>query len=205
MYIDMMAALEIYYYMIAVDGVVNQPEMEKFMEIVIEMAKEDDDSILDDKEEFEEFKEDIDESIKEWNQQLEKAIDEEEYFDVIKERIDEIVSDNVYDRPAYFGTSIAASALLWNLMSIAESDKEYSLVEQKLIRYVVRKLNIDKDIYLEMENTMKSIQDINKEVNWLKTSNKPYAIIESNINKLSERQKVIFDSVKELITEDREV
>ncbi len=163
MYIEKEAAFEIHYYMIAVDGVVNQSEMDKFMEIAIEIANDDALTILDDKD-IDEYREKLDALIKKWNHQLEKAIDEEEYFEVIKERIDEIARDCVYDWPYY--DSIEASVVLWNLMSIATSDKEYSSVEQKLVRYVVRKLNIDKAIYLEMENAMRAIQDIDKEFNF---------------------------------------
>lgn len=196
MYIDDEAAIEIYYYMIAVDGEVKQAEMEKYIEI----AKETLDFSSDEKDEEDEFREALDdEFIKEYNERLERAIDEEEYFEVIKERIDELASDSVRK---WHG--IEASRLLWNLLSIAASDKEYSTIEQKLIRYIVRKLNIDKSIYLEMENAMKAIQDINREADLLKRSNKSYAAIESMIKMLSERQKVIFDSVKELIADSRE-
>ena len=70
---------------------------------------------------------------------------------------------------------------------------------------MVRKFQVDKTIYLEMENAMSAIQEISKEIDWLKQSNKPYTLIESMIGTLSERQKVIFDSVKVLIADSREV
>lgn len=199
MYIDDEAAIEIYYYMIAVDGEVRQAEMEKYVEI----AKETLDFDSNEKDEENEFREALDdEFIKKYNERLERAIDEEEHFEIIKERIDELASKSVWEWDSY--GSIEVSRLLWNLLSIAASDKEYSAIEQKLIRYIVRKLNIDKNIYLEMENAMKAIQDVNRETDLLKQSNKSYAAIESMINVLSERQNVIFGSVKELIADDRE-
>ncbi len=197
MYIENEAALEIYYYMIAVDGEVKQVEMDKFIAIL----KESDDSISD--MEKDEIKEELDEFIEICNQRLETAIDEDEYFEVIKERIDEIKDESVREWFTY--DCIEATGLIWNLMSIAVSDKEYSEIEKKLIRYMVRKFQVDKTIYLEMENAMSAIQEISKEIDWLKQSNKPYTLIESVIGTLSERQKVIFDSVKVLIADSREV
>lgn len=197
MYIDNEAALEIYYYMIAVDGEVKQAEMDKFIAII----KESNDSISDMGKE--EIREELDEFVEMCNQRLETAIDEDEYFEVIKERIDEIKDESARDWSSY--DSIEASGLIWNLLSIAVSDKEYSEVEKKLIRYMVRKFQVDKTVYLEMENAMKAIQDINKEIDFLKQSDKPYTLIESMIGTLSERQKVIFDSVKVLITDNMEV
>lgn len=197
MYIDNGAALEIYYYMIAVDGEVKQAEMDKFIAII----KESNDSISDMGKE--EIREELDEFVEMCNQRLETAIDEDEYFEVIKERIDEIKDESARDWSSY--DSIEASGLIWNLLSIAVSDKEYSEVEKKLIRYMVRKFQVDKTVYLEMENAMKAIQDISKEIDFLKQSDKPYTLIESMIGTLSERQKVIFDSVKVLITDNMEV
>lgn len=197
MYIEEGAALEIYYYMIAVDGEVKQAEMDKFIAIL----KESNDSISDMGKE--EIREELDEFIEMCNQRLETAIDEDEYFEVIKERIDEMMDESVTEWASY--DSIEASGLIWNLLCIAASDKEYSSEEQKLIRYLVRKLKIDKDVYMEMENAMKAIQDISEEIDYLKRSDKPYMMTESMIGTLSERQTVIFDSVKVLITDNREV
>lgn len=197
MYIEEWAALEIYYYMIAVDGEVKQAEMDKFIAIL----KESDDSISDMGKE--EIREELDKFVEMCNQRLETAIDEDEYFEVIKERIDEMMDESVRDWSSY--DSIEASGLIWNLLCIAASDKEYSEIEKKLIRYIVRKFQVDKTVYLEMENAMKAIQDISKEIDYLKRSDKPYMMIESMIGTLSERQTVIFDSVKVLITDNREV
>lgn len=197
MYIKEWAALEIYYYMIAVDGEVKQVEMDKFIAIL----KESDDSISDMGKEA--IREELDKFVEMCNQRLETAIDEDEYFEIIKERIDEMMDEAVRDWSSY--DSIEASGLIWNLLCIAASDKEYSEIEKKLIRYIVRKFQVDKTVYLEMENAMKAIQDISKEIDYLKRSDKPYMMIESMIGTLSERQTVIFESVKVLITDNREV
>lgn len=122
MYIKEWAALEIYYYMIAVDGEVKQVEMDKFIAIL----KESDDSNSDMGKEA--IREDLDKFVEMCNQRLETAIDEDEYFEIIKERIDEMMDEAVRDWSSY--DSIEASGLIWNLLCIAASDKEYSEIEK---------------------------------------------------------------------------
>ena len=85
-------------------------------------------------------------------------------------------------------------------MSIAYSDESYDEVERKLIKYIVRKLGIDKAVFLEMESSMLTMLDIEKEIAWIKTTDRPYLTIEARINELTKRKTVIFDSVKDLIT-----
>lgn len=199
MYIRKRDAVKFYYYLIAVDGEVRQSELEKFEEI----GKETDISFMNYKEEV----------IKECNRQIEKVIDEDEYFEVIKEGIDETLGEeedfyrkySSYDR-------IEASLILWNLLSIAVSDKEYAPEEQKLIRYMVRKMGIEKDIYLEMENAIKTIQDIDHTITLLSNRDKGFVIkgnhleiYSSEIGKIvkefTERRDVIFNSMKEMIAD----
>lgn len=199
MYIKQRDAVKIYYYMIAADGEIKKPEMEKFMEI----GKQTDDSFLNYSEEV----------IAECKRQLEKVIDEDEYFEVIKEGIDEIFAeDDDYHRRNLTYGRIAASQILWNLLCIATSDKEYSSEEQKLIRYLVRKLDIDKDVYLEMENAMKAIQNIDHTIAMLSDRDRGFvmkgnhyeiysSVIGETVKQYIERRDIIFNSVKELIAD----
>ena len=85
-------------------------------------------------------------------------------------------------------------------MTIAYSDESYDETERKLLKYIVRKLQIDKAVFLEMESSILTILDIEKEISWIKTTDRPYLTIEARVNELTKRQAVIFDSVKDLIT-----
>lgn len=85
-------------------------------------------------------------------------------------------------------------------MTIAYSDESYDETERKLLKYIVRKLQIDKAVFLEMESSILTILDIEKEIAWIKTTDRPYLTIEARVNELAKRQAVIFDSVKDLIT-----
>ena len=82
----------------------------------------------------------------------------------------------------------------------AYSDESYDETERKLLKYIVRKLQIDKAVFLEMESSILTILDIEKEIAWIKTTDRPYLTIEARVNELTRRQAVIFDSVKDLIT-----
>lgn len=51
-----------------------------------------------------------------------------------------------------------------------------------------------------MESSILTILDIEKEIAWIKTTDRPYLTIEARINELAKRQAAIFDTVKDLIT-----
>lgn len=97
-------------------------------------------------------------------------------------------------------TFITPKLLVWDLLTIAYSDESYDETERKLLKYIVRKLQIDKAVFLEMESSILTILDIEKEIAWIKTTDRPYLTIEARVNELTKRQAVIFDSVKDLIT-----
>lgn len=175
-------ALQIVYYLMAADGTVYHNEEEKFDAIGAEL----DPNFADSKPAI----------IKDCQAQLENVIDPEDYYDVLQDGVEEALlsSSETAD------TFITPKLLLWNLLSIAYSDESYDEVERKLIKYIVRKLGIDKAVFLEMESSMLTMLDIEKEIAWIKTTDRPYLTIEARINELTRRKTVIFDSVKDLIT-----
>ena len=65
---------------------------------------------------------------------------------------------------------------------------------------MVRKLNIPKDIFLEMESSLLTIRDIEREMDWIKTTDRPYLAIEKQIKELDKRREDILGAVKALIT-----
>ena len=46
-------------------------------------------------------------------------------------------------------TYITPKLLVWDLLTIAYSDESYDETERKLLKYIVRKLQIDKAVFLE--------------------------------------------------------
>lgn len=174
-------ALKIIYYVMASDRVINKDEEDKFNEIG---------NALDPN-----FAENRDSIISECKDQLSKKIDDADYYDVIQDGIQDalISSMNV------IGTPITPKLLLWDLLTIAYSDNRYDEVERKLLKYIVRKCDVDKSVFIEMESSLLTLMDIEKELTWIKTTDRPYLQIEAIVNELADRKNVIFESVKDLI------
>lgn len=175
-------ALQIIYYLMAADGAVSHSEEETFDAIGAELDPN-----------FSASKPAI---IKNCQAKLENIIDPEDYYDVLQDGVeDAILSSNVAA-----DTFITPKLLVWDLLTIAYSDESYDERERKLLKYIVRKLGVDKAVFLEMESSMLTILDIEKEIAWIKTTDQPYLTIEARINELTKRKAVIFESVKDLIT-----
>ena len=68
------------------------------------------------------------------------------------------------------------------------------------MKYIVRKLAIGKDVFLEMENSILTMMDLENELHWIKTTDRPYLTIEMMVNEIADRKNVIFESIKDLIS-----
>lgn len=174
-------ALCIIYYLMAADGTIVDSEEEKFDAIGADLDPE-----------FADNKASI---INTCQMQLDKIIDPEDHYDVLQEGVEAAIADTQNATESI----ITPKLLVWNLLTVAYSDESYDDVERKLIKYIVRKLNIDKAVFLEMESSMLTMLDIEKEIAWNKTTNRPYLTIEERINELEKRKAAIFDSIKDLI------
>ena len=51
-----------------------------------------------------------------------------------------------------------------------------------------------------MENSLVAMMDLERELNWIKTTDKPYLTIETMVKELENRKRIIFESVKDMIT-----
>ena len=175
-------SIKIIYYLMAADGEIFHSEEEKFDSI----GKELDPTFKDNREQI----------IKECQQQLDKVIDPEDYYDTLQDGVEEALTHSRQTADTF----ITPKLLVWDLLTIAFSDESYDENERKLIKYIVRKTGIDKAVFLEMESSIMTLVDIENELNWIKTTDKPYLVIEAMVNELADRKAVIFDSVKDLIS-----
>ena len=175
-------AIKIIYFLMSVDGKILHSEEDKFDSICEEL---DPDSTVD--------KERI---IDECKAQMDKVIDIDDLYDVVQDGVEEAVlsSENTVYAP------VLPKLILWDLLTVAYSDEDYDESERKLIKYYVRKTNINKSIFLEMENSILTLMDLEKELDWIKTTDRQYQIIQKTVDELELRRKVILDSVKDLIT-----
>lgn len=176
------AAIKIIYFLMAADGEIYHGEEEKFDAIGMELDPN-----------FPNSKKEI---VEECQAALDKVIDPEDYYDALQDG----VSEALLSSKKAEGAIIAPKHLVWNLLSVAYSDEKYDDTERRFLKYIVRKLNIDKAVFLEMESSMLTLMDIERELSWIKTTDRPYLKIEAMVNELADRKNVIFKSVLDLIT-----
>ncbi len=176
------SALKIIYYLMAVDGEIFHSEEEKFDSIGKELDPD--------------FAQNKDQIVKECQAQLDKVIEAEDFYDVLQDGVEDALLMSRQTADSF----ITPKLLVWDLLTVAYSDESYDESERKLIKYIVRKTNIDKAVFLEMESSLLTLMDIEKELAWIKTTNRPYLVIEAMVNELADRKNVIFESVKDLIS-----
>ena len=174
-------AIKIAYYLMAADGQIFHSEEEKFDAIGAELDPE-----------FSNHKEQI---LKECREQLDKVIDPEDYYDALQDGIEDALLSSRTTADSF----ITPKLLVWDLLTIAYSDEHYDETERRLLKYIVRKLNIDKAVFLELENSILTLLDLEKELQWIKTTDRPYLTIEAMVNEIADRKNVIFESVKDLL------
>ena len=92
--------------------------------------------------------------------------------------------------------------LVWDMISVAYSDEDYSDVEKRLINHVARLLEVDKSILLEMDQYVGAADSIQRELDYLNNSQKPYAEIRPIVDEMENRKTAITEAVKALIADD---
>ncbi len=175
-------AIKIIYYLMAADGEIFHSEEEKFDAIGAEFDPD-----------FAENKEKI---VNECKSQMEQVIDPEDYYDVLQDGVEHALSSSVQTEDTF----ITPKLLIWDLLTVAYSDESYDETERRLLKYIVRKLNVNKAVFLEMESSILTLMDLEKELSWIKTTDRPYLTIETMVNEIADRKNVIFESVKDLIS-----
>ena len=174
-------AIKIIYYLMASDGEIFHSEEDKFDAIGAELDPS--------------FAENKGQIIKECKSQMEKIIDPEDYYDVLRDGVEMALSSSVRTEDTF----ITPKLLVWDMLTVAYSDERYDESERRLLKYIVRKLGIDKAVFLEMESSILTLLDLEREMSWIKTTDRPYLTIENMVNEIVDRKNVIFESVKDLI------
>lgn len=175
-------AIKIIYYLMAADGEIFHSEEEKFDAIGASLDPN--------------FPDKKDQIVSECREQIDKMFDPEDYYDVLQEGVEIALETSVQTEDSF----ITPKLLVWDLLTIAYSDENYDDKERRLLKYVVRKLDIDKAVFLEMESSILTLVDMERETAWLKTTDRPYLTIEAMVNEIADRKNVIFESVKDLIS-----
>lgn len=176
-------AMRIFYYLMAVDGEVSSVERETFTEMGSALKIPDTETL-----------DDIAGQCKTNLQNISK----EDRYDIISENVDRVLYDVTNDSDE----GISSRLLIWDMLAIAYSDRNYSLEEEKLIKHVARVLDLNESIYLEMEHMIKTIVAIKKELEWLEGTNGEYLKIHAEVEELRNRISVIIQAAVALIDDE---
>ena len=188
-------ALRIMYCMILIDGNVSEEEEEKFCEIGLACDQD-----------FDACKKQL---IDECNGVVQSesaqgidfvsiaSVDSEEYYDQIHDYVGDLIKEENF----YQTEGVRAKWLIWNLLAIAYSEGDYSTNERRLMRYIAKKSGVDNTVLLEMEHTFSTLIAIEKEEEWLKSSDRPYKVIEERVVELSNRKDAIMQGINALISD----
>ena len=188
-------ALRIMYCMILIDGSVSEEEEEKFCEIGLACDQD-----------FDACKKQL---IDECNGVVQSesaqgidfvsiaSVDSEEYYDQIHDYVGDLIKEENF----YQTEGVRAKWLIWNLLAIAYSEGDYSTNERRLMRYIAKKSGVDNTVLLEMEHTFSTLIAIEKEEEWLKSSDRPYKVIEERVVELSNRKNAIMQGINALISD----
>ena len=177
------SALKIFYFLLAVDGDIDDVELGHFRTIGLSI----------DPTHFIEYSEDLE---KECRLAFLNAEDEE--YDLISEAVDEALTHEAADDDQ----GITPRLLVWNLFAAAFSNKSYDESEKRLINHIARKTGVDKSIVLEMEQMMKTLTSIQNEIDWASQTTRSYSEIKPIIDELEKRQNVITESAECLIADE---
>jgi len=118
----------------------------------------------------------------------------EDLYDAIHDYVGEILL-----KAQGYREGLRARILIWDLLTVAYSEENYSAMERRLIRYIAKNLGVDKAVCLEMDQTIQTLMAIEKEETWLKNSDRTFRVIEARINELADRKDAIMTGITALL------
>ena len=174
-------ALKVFYYMMHADGRLTAEEQDKFDLIGAEVDKL-----------FSYHKANL---LKECDENISKEVDPACYMDNLLQNTGDAIAHSLSSTEG----EVPGILLVWNLLTIANSDSDYSQDEKRFIRFVIDKLGIEQSVLMEMENSLQTMIALETEENWLKSTNRPYAEIQKHLDEIAVRKETVMRSVKALM------
>ena len=184
--ISIKSALKAYYFLLAIDGNIDDQEILCFRDI----CSETDDS--------------ADEYLKELISECDEIIKNasgSEFEEIIQEAFDEAVGEKAIEPQKV----IPSRLLLWNMLVLAYANNEYSSSERKMIGHAARILMVEKTVFLEMEQMARTASTLSKERAGYEQSERPYRVIRPIVDELDNRIGTILHAAKCLIYDEIEV
>ncbi len=177
-------AVKIVYFLMAADGLVYSSEEEKYVDIARELY-----SVFDSK------RSEIDEYCK---LRISEANASNDYFSALVNALKQLLNEPIETGDGF----IPSSLFLWNLFAIAYSDNSYSPEEEKIIKYVAAYMDVEKSVFLEFENAIKTIGKLDEEKSIITAFGEKQLSCDSFVKYMDEienRKRTILENVKGLI------
>ncbi|MBR3043436.1 MAG: TerB family tellurite resistance protein [Oscillospiraceae bacterium] len=175
-------ALSLFYYLMWADGQTTEDEFAKFDELGNELDPS--------------FRINRTGIVKTCYTQVKTITDPAKSYEVLVDGIRKALQSSNPTQDAF----ITPKHLLWNLLTFAYSDGECAEIEKRLIQAIVEELQIDKAVFLELESSLLTMLDLEKELSWIKTTDRPYLVIEAMVNEIADRKDAVMQGVKSLIS-----
>jgi uncharacterized tellurite resistance protein B-like protein len=175
--------LKILYYLMAVDGKIETGEEEKFNFIGVNTDPE-----------FEAHKQKL---LRECQTRMKSLRESGDSYRGICESICEIIGTLQDSKEE----TLHGKLLIWNMLATSYSDGDCAPIEKKLIHYVSNAVRVEKTVLLEMESTMQTMMALDKEEQWLKSSQRAFTTVNPELDELTVRRQAIMDGVHALIAD----
>ena len=94
---------------------------------------------------------------------------------------------------------VGGKLLIWDMLTIAYADNNFSDEEKDLMAFIINSFGIKQEDFVEMVNCQETMLDLEREIEWLKDSDKPYRTIEDMIAEIRSRQDVIKMEIESLV------
>ena len=179
--ISVRSSMKIIYYLMAADGRIFHNEQEKYEEIGRGLDPG--------------FDAVRDEIIASCDPEPDRSLEPEAYMHSLMDGIRAAVLEGINQETA----SIAPKVLVWDLLIIAYSDGYYDPRERRLVRYTVKKLEIDIELFMRMEIGFLEMMHLDSELDWIRTQEHPRLQMKAIARELEAQKAAIFEEMKEII------
>lgn len=178
-------AIKALYYLMAIDGLVQEEEVNMLDCIGAEL----------DAEHFRGYRDSIIESC---NAVIAQASNAEDSYDIVAEAIDGELLSQTDD----LELGIPSRLLVWNMLMLSLANGDYDKAESRILRHIVRYCKIENSVFFEMEQLIQSIAAVDNELSDLQSSNLPYSEIRPLVDELEKRKKNLEKYAPQLIADE---
>ena len=99
------------------------------------------------------------------------------------------------------GSKTMQAQTIWTLINLGYADSEYSEAEKAVVNHLIERWEMDPILVAELNDTAETILALASQKEWIQTTSKPYAEINSIIQELDRNIAAMFANVETSISE----